>query len=164
MLREELPAFWTVARVGGIGLGTLWLVLGAALWLLRPDLEDARPPRDTAPRPGAPVGVGISSRGVVTLPSPPATQPTPADPSSSGPEAPGGNDANRTEAGEASPEKQPPTAPASSPESSPPSAEPGAKPPAEQPPPAPPRQRIGVISSPPLPRPPEEPRPPANEP
>ncbi len=149
MSTEDFGGGWALLRVGGTGMAAILLVLGGMLWLLRPDLEDARPPRDTTLYPGQPVGVNASPGGV-TLPQPPS--PEPAKPSEElGSSAPGGD---AKVAGESASEKKSDEAPGQ--QTQPQAGEPTG--PANPTPSSsrPPRPRFGIVSTPPLPPPPPE--------
>lgn len=154
MSTEDFGGGWVLLRVGGSGMAAILVILGGLLWLLRPDLEDARPPRDTTLYPGQPVGVSASPGGVV-LPQPPS--PDPARPSEEPGSSAAGSEAKG--AGESAAEKKPDDAPgkqgqpsADSQPSQSRSGEPGNPSPSSRPP----RPRFGVISTPPLPTPPPE--------
>ncbi|MCS6977306.1 MAG: hypothetical protein NZM31_09920 [Gemmatales bacterium] len=75
MTQEEFGGGWSLLRVGGSGMAAILVVLGILLLLLRPDLEDVRPPRDTTLYPGQPVGI-TAAPGRLTLPQPPTTDPS----------------------------------------------------------------------------------------
>lgn len=157
MSTEDFGGGWVLLRVGGSGMAAILVVLGGMLWLLRPDLEDARPPRDTTLYPGQPVGVSAAP-GAVTLPQPPS--PELGRPSEEPGSSAAGSEAKG--AGESAAEQKPDDAsnqqeqPASGAQQAQPRREAPAGP--ENPPPSsrPSRTRFGIITTPPLPTPPPE--------